>query len=225
MDQAPSEHSYAWAWYLESARHPERGVGYAWSPLRGGAAPPHTQFRQVADADDPLFIEEHDEVVPASVGIRLRSRVRDNVAPPHRVTSDAPRTYGMFWRRRGDLWLTVPIRWIEGPDDARLVVYGNRTERARSVKGWSPAAERLVHVPLGGARAGPMVVSAELISSEFAEIEVSPPAAVNGLILPSRAELRMWFRPLFWTSVGVTLAIAALGTTRLIGRRRVRRAL
>ncbi|MGI9641972.1 MAG: hypothetical protein ACR2N9_04230 [Acidimicrobiia bacterium] len=222
IDDAPSAHAYAWAWYLDSARHPERGVGYAWSPLRGGHRPPGTQYRQIAGSEDLLELEEHEEVIPAPAALRLRTRARDKVTPPRRLSSDSGRSVGVFWRRSGDLWMTAPVRWIEGPDDARLLVYGGRTERARSVKGWSSAPQRLVPVPLGGARPGPMLVRAEVVSAEFAEGEVGPIVAVNGLILPSRTELRMWFRPLLRLTIAATSLALSLGLLHLI-RRLIRR--
>ncbi|MGI9528442.1 MAG: hypothetical protein ACR2NG_01930 [Acidimicrobiia bacterium] len=216
IDDAPSDHAYAWAWYLDSARHPERGVGYAWSPLRGGRRPAGTQYRQIEGSEHLLELEEHEDVIPAPAAVQLRSRVRDKVTPPRRLTSDDGRSVGMFWRRSGDLWLTAPVRWIEGPEDARLLVYGGRTERARSVKGWSSAPQRLVPVPLGGARPGPMLLSAEVVSPEFAEVEIGPIVAVNGLILPSRTELRMWFRPLLRLTIAATSLALSLGIVRLI---------
>ncbi|MGI9642191.1 MAG: hypothetical protein ACR2N9_05355 [Acidimicrobiia bacterium] len=218
IEEAPSEHAYAWAWYLESARHPENGVGYAWSPLRGGIRPPGTQLRQIEGGEDRLELEEHEEVTPAPTAVQLRSRVRDKVMPPRRLSSDDGRSVGVFWRRSGDLWMTAPVRWIEGPDDARLVLYGDRTERARSVKGWSAASQRLVQVSLGGARPGPMLVTAEVVSPEFAEVEIGQVAAVNGLILPSRTELRMWFRPLLMLTLATAGAVFTLGALRLARR-------
>ena len=212
----PSEHAYAWAWYLASARHTERGVGYAWSPLRGASRPAGTQYRQVEGSDDVLELEEHSDVIPAPPAVQLRSRVRETLAPPRRLTSEDGPTMGVFWRRSGDLWLTAPVQWIHGPDDARLVVHGDRTERARSVKGWSTSAHRLVHVPLGGARPGPMVVRVEVVSSEYAEVEVGAVAAVNGLILPSTAEIRMWFRPLLLLTLAATSVAMSLGAFRMI---------
>ena len=126
------------------------------------------------------------------------------------LTSDRPRSYGFFWRRSGDLWATGSVHWFEGPDDARVSVYANRTERARSVKGWSSDPQRMVHVPLGGARAGPVLVTIELESPEPARVEVGQAVAINGLVLPPGAELAAWVRPLFWASVaGIVSGIAA----------------
>lgn len=218
IDYAPSEHAYAWAWYLESARHPERGVGFAWSPLRRGIRPAGTQYRQIESSEDLLELEEHEEVVPTPIAVRLRSRVRDTVAPPRRLSSGDGASFGVFWRRSGDLWMATPVQWIEGPDDAHLVMYGNRTERARSVKGWSSASHRLVHVPLGGARRGPMLLRAKVISTEYADVEVGPIAAVNGVILPSRTELRMWFRPLLMFTAAAALITLAVGASRIVRR-------
>ena len=112
------------------------------------------------------------------------------------------------------------MNWIEGPDDALVRVLTNRTERARSAKGWSKQPKRAIHVPLGGARWGPMFVTIELESSEPAMVEVGQAVAVSGFVLPRGAEFAAWLRPLFWLGLGGLLTGLMMASRRIVRRRR-----
>lgn len=227
MDSAPSEHAYAWAWYLDSARRVDRGVGFAWSPLRTKPAKPAaTQLRQVDQDGDaflgPLALEENPDRPPATVGAKVRTRARDEFDRP-RVLSVPGKSssLGFFWRRSGDLLASAVIDWESGPDDALVRVFANRTERARTVRGWTESPRQHVTIPLGSARSGPMFVHISLESNEPAEVSVGRATAIQGLMLPSGAEYRAWIRPIaLVTFIGATAAIGGLLATALSRRGR-----
>ncbi|MGI9666048.1 MAG: hypothetical protein ACR2N2_02965 [Acidimicrobiia bacterium] len=219
MDEAPTAHSYAWAWYLESAKHPERGVGYAWSPLRGGERPPHFQMHQQPSSEDPLVLEENPEVQPSTIATSVRMRMRERMDKSRFLSTDgSTRAYGLFWRRKGDLWATAKLEWHTGPDHATTTVRANRTERARSVRGWTDTPTRRLPVPLGGARAGPMFVVVELVSDEPASVSVGRATAVNGFTLPTGSEFQAWGRPLLWSAIAGTV-VGLLLVARIPARR------
>lgn len=221
LDAASSPHSYAWAWYLKTAQSPELGLGYAWSPLRDARSEPTShQYRQVLDGGDAFLLEPNPDVAPGGPAAVLRSRIRPERDLRRRLVGTNDRVFGLFWRRSGDVWTSAPVEWVSGPDDARVVVALNRTERAQSVKGWSSKPDRIVHVPVGGSRAGPALVSIQLEASEPAEVVVGQALAVNGFILPAGAERRAWSRMFFWVAAaGTTVALGAT-LVGLVGRSR-----
>jgi hypothetical protein len=134
----------------------------------------------------------------------LRTRAEKEIDKETVLSTDGKtKAYGFFWRRSGDLWASAPVNWRHGPDDASVSVRANRTERARTVKGWSPDRERVLHLPLGGARAGPMLIKVELESSAPAEVSFRSAKAVNGFVLPGGSELQAWIRPSFFFSLAV----------------------
>ena len=171
---------------------------------------------------DPFDLEPNDEVMPGTVGARLRTRAERTTQQRHVLSTSGKTTnYGFFWRRSGDLWVSAPVEWHFGPDDAVLTVTANRTERARSVRGWSSEPKRVVHVPLGGSRFGPMFVQVELTSSAPAEVEFSTAKAVNGFVLPAGSEIQAWVRPILFMIVTVT-SLAVFRAVRGLFRRLAR---
>lgn|GEM_PF-2759920 len=206
LESAPSAHAYSWAWYLETARDISKNVGYAWSPVRPIATrATATAYRQIDDQPDPFMLEPNPIAKQASDGPRLRTRMRRRTGASRVLSSANPKVYGYFWRRSGDLWVTAPISWHDGPDDAVVKVYANKTERARSVKGWSDETKRILRIPLGAARPGPTVVAITLESSTPAEVEVGRAVAVHGFTLPFGTEFRHLIRPLVKTTVAILL--------------------
>lgn len=195
---------------METAKNPELGVGYAWSPLRPEhASPPETQLRQPEETNRGSFeLERNDDVIPGTTGARLRSRAARLQRVRVLSTGGTTKVRVLFWRRSGDLWASTPVEWRYGPDDAVVVVRANRSERARSVKGWSGDPNRLVHIPLGGSRFGPMLVRIDLESSAPAEVELYPAKAVHGFVLPIGSEMQAWVRPLLimFTTLGLVVA-------------------
>lgn len=226
MEAAPTEHAYAWAWYLDSARNVDRSVGFAWSPLRSKPAEPvATQLRQAGEvgdpSPDPMTLEEHPDRPPATIGAKVRTRAREEVDRPRvlSVPGKSSRT-GLFWRRSGDLLGSAVIDWEYAPDDAMVRMFANRTERARAVRGWTEASRQHLTIPLGSARSGPMFIHVSLESEEPAKVAVGRATAIQGLLLPSGAEYRAWIRPIaLVASIGVVAAIGALLAAAL-GRRR-----
>ena len=221
LERPPTGHAYAWAWYRETAENPDLGVGYAWSPLRPGHTEPETTQLRQSDKEDygPFVLIPNEDVLPGTVGSRLRVRA-ERQTEQVRVLSTREKTTAreLFWRRSGDLWASTPVEWKYGPDDAVLVITANRTERARSVRGWSPEPQRHISVPLGGSRFGPMLVTAELESSEPAEVEVRSAKAVNGLVLPTGSEMQAWVRPLVLLFAMVGLLVVARGMAYVVGK-------
>ena len=222
LEEAASGHAYAWAWYLRTAQDPSLGIGYAWSPLRKQrSVPDATQLRQTDATDDVMALEKNTDIAPAGIGAVLRSRVSEEREVPRILSGTRDRAYAFFWRRPGDVWATARVEWLSGPDDATVTVFTNRTERARSVNGWSDKAERIMHVPVAATRSGPSLVTIELMASEPAEVVVGQAVAVNGFVLPAGTELGVWLRLWFWTSsVALVGALGVFALWRLGSRRR-----
>ena len=221
LERPPNDHSYAWAWYLQTAQDPHLGVGYAWSPLiKSALTPDATQLRQVvSDISGPFELEENPEVLPGTVGVRLRTRAEKEIESSTVLSTSAKtRAYGFFWRRSGDLWASAPVEWRYGPEDATVIVRGNCTERARTVKAWAEDNKRVIHIPLGGARFGPMLVKLQLESSAPAEVELGSAKAVHGFVLPVGSELQAWVRPAFLGFVAGTLVAMIWVLGRLLRR-------
>jgi len=226
LERAGTGHSYAWAWYVESAEQLDRGVGFAWSPLVGDPATPMaTQLRQLRPRPDalphPLALEPAPYVRTGGVAERVGTRLRNVADQTRTLETDggSATAWALFWRRKGDLLAPATVHWISGPDDATLRIIANRTERARTVKGWTDGPDQRVNVPLGGALNGPMVVQVVLESSEPAAVEMARAAAVYSMMLPGGAEMRTWLRPMLLTMVGVSLA-GAVSLALRRGRRR-----
>ena len=170
-----------------------------------------------------MRLEENPDIEPAGVVAVLRSRVSEEREVPRTLSGVKDRALAMFWRRQGDVWASARVTWLSGPDDATVTVFVNRTERARSVKGWSQNPERVIHVPVGAARSGPSLVSIDLASSEPAEVIVGQAVAVNGFVLPAGTEIGVWMRLWFWTGAVVSVGLVGLLGLRALGSRAARR--
>ncbi len=208
LDEQTSEHAYAWRWYLESARHVSRGVGFAWSPTatRPTEPPGHQlQHPDVTQTGDALTL------VPATNparGRRLAETISERAARGERgqMSTDQPLRRGLFWRRSGDQMVTVNIRWLEGPADASLAFSLNGTERWRSTKGWFEDDTRHGVIPIAGMRSGLGVYELRLDSTEPAAVEITP-GTVHAQPVSILVEYRSWLRALATMS---PIAVAAL---------------
>ncbi len=213
--ETPTPHTYSYSWYLESAEQPAKRVGFAWSPLLADPAPVHyTQLRQRTPEEgavpEPFALELSPAIRLGGIGTKAMERIRKQVDTPRLLTEPGKtRAYGFFWRRGGDIMAATRVRWHSGPDDALVKVFANRTERARTRKGWTTTAEQHVTVPLASARPGPMLLTIELESRGPAEVEIGRATAVQGMMLPGGAEARAWVRPVAG-SVAVTFFFAAV---------------
>ncbi len=215
LDDEASEHSYAWRWYLESARNMSRGVGFAWSPTgaRPTEPPGHQlQHPEADEAADPLTL------VPATKparGRRLAETISERAARGERgqISTDQPIRRGLFWRRSGDQIATINIRWLRGPADASLVFSLNGAERWRSTRGWSDEDARHGVIPIGSLKSGVGVYEMRLDATEPAAVEITP-GTVHARPVSILVEYRSWLRTLATVS---PIAVAAV--TSLLRRR------
>jgi hypothetical protein len=218
LDDATSGHSYAWRWYLESARDSSRGVGFAWSPLNPEASVPTAHQLQHPDHRghaDPLTLETATGVTR---GRSLTETISERAASGERgrITSDQPIRRGFSWRRSGDLIAAVNLRWLEGPADASLVLKLNGTERWRSTRGWSDKDTRHGVIPIGSLRSGLGSYEMRLESPTSAAVEITP-GTVRALPVPIFVEYRSWLRPL------AVVLLVGMPTLIALLRRRSRR--
>ena len=215
LDGSPSPHSYPHLWYRGSAAMPERGVGFAWSPmLSDPAVPEQTQLRQHRtnpDTDpDPWRLEPAPYIRTGGVTHQLVTRAVAE-APLLLNTEDRSTIRGAGWRRQGDQFVLLPIHWWSGPDDATLIIKVNGIERYRSVKGWEDQPQRRALIPIGAMRSGPFTYQLGLEAEGAAEVEVNA-RSVRSMEMPARAELRSWYRTL---GAAAVLALGAFGFRRL----------
>lgn len=217
IDAAPSPHAYSWAWYVKSAEHVDRGVGFAWSPLLGRMAHPDaTQIIQTepsrdGDTNDWLSLEPAAFVRTGGVAGRLRDRVRGSLDEPRTLSTSGMNSYsGVYWRRSGDLLGVIRLRWKYGPPTATVRVVGNRFERARVQKGWAKGDDQRVPIMVGTDRTGPISFTITLESDGPAEVDVYGASAIAGINLPAGAEYRRWLRPIALAAVfvGMTTVLA-----------------
>jgi hypothetical protein len=218
LDDATTEHSYAWRWYLESAGDSSRGVGFAWSPLNPEPSVPtgHQLQHPVHDERaDPLTLEPATGVTR---GRSLAETISERAASGARgqITSDQPIRRGLSWRRSGDLIAAVNLRWLEGPPDASLVLKLNGTERWRSTRDWSDEDTRHGVIPIGSLRSGLGSYEMRLESPTRAAVEITP-GTVRALPVPIFVEYRSWLRPL------AAVLLAGVPTLIALLRRRSRR--
>ena len=145
---------------------------------------------------DALALEAAPYVRTGGVAERMGTRLRAATDHPQvlETAGGTATSWVVFWRRQGDLLARANVRWLSGPDGATLRVIANRTERARTVKGWTDTPEQRVNVPLGGALTGPMLVQIVLESPDPAAIEVERASAVYSMPVPGGAEIRTWLR-------------------------------
>ena len=227
LDDIKHDHSYAWKWYLHSARNPDRGVGLSWSPLVADRTGPAARelIQEIPDEGeepDPLRLVPTTDSQRGTPSSELSSRIRETVEEAFRLeTSGGPvKRSGWYWRNSGDVAAVIEIRWIEGSPTSRFRVVTDRIERAISVKGWVDNPDRTLAVPLAGARSGLMRVVTVLDSDGPAAIEVKPVTKVYAFVLPSGSEWRSWIR--FLAVSGFTAVVAATIFGLLFGSRRRR---
>ncbi len=227
LDDIRHDHSYAWKWYLHSARHPGRGVGYPWSPLhRDRTHPEANELIQRLPGNgedaDPLHLVPTTDSQRGTPSSELSARIRETVEEPFllETAGGSVNRTGFYWRNSGDVAAVVEVRWIEGSPTSRFRVITDRVDRAISVKGWLDNPDRTLAVPLAGARSGLMRVAAVLESDGPAAIEVKPVTKVYAFALPSGSEWRSWIRMLaVW---GITAAVTASISGLLLRSRRRR---
>ncbi len=216
LDDDLNEHSYAWRWYLESARDVTRGVGFAWSPLNPEPCPPPGHQLQHAQGDEQADALSLEPATRATRGRGLAETVTERAAHGERgeLSSARPAKSGLFFQRGGDQVVTVNLRWLEGPADASLIFSLNGAERWRSTRGWSDEDVRHGAIPVGGLRSGFGFYELRLDSSEPARVEVTP-GTVRALPVPIQVEYRSWLRPLAVTGlIAVPVVIAVLRRRR-----------
>jgi hypothetical protein len=212
LDEETSEHSYAWRWYMESAREESCSVGFAWSPtVAAPATPTGHQLQHAADIEsvDPFALEPATGVTR---GRRLAESVSEREWGGERslISTDQPIRWGLSWHRSGDQFATLNLRWIAGPPDASLVFRLNGAERWRSTRGWSDEDERHGVIFVGGLRSGPGSYELRLDSAEPAAVEITP-GTVRTLPVPLLAEYRSWLRTLaFVTPVAAGVLAASV---------------
>jgi hypothetical protein len=212
-------HSYAWSWYVHTARHPELGLGVMWSPLVGDPAKPeYTQLQQHATTDgsdsDPWDLEYAPYVHTGGLARALETRVEGKPGRPQVLSTEGKSSRsGLFYRRQGDQIAMLPMRWLRGDDTATVRLIVNRTERWRAVRGWSDGDEIRARVPLGGLRAGPALYEVRLDADEPASIEIGD-ATIRHINLPTGAEYRAWLRPMLLGAA----TLVFLGALRAIWR-------
>jgi hypothetical protein len=227
LDDIRHDHSYAWKWYVHSARNPDRGVGLSWSPLLEDPTRPGADelIQHVPDGDedpDPLLLVPTTDSRRGAPSAELSNRIRATITEGFRLeTAGGTATRrGFYWRNRGDVAAVVEVRWIEGSPTSCLRIVTDGVDRAISAKGWLHTPDRTLPVPLAGARSGLMRVVTRLESDAPAAIEVKPITKVYAFTLPSGTEYRAWLRPMAVMALAATASVVAL---RSLGRRRRRR--
>ena len=132
---------------------------------------------------------------PKSPVVELVEQVVHRRGEPIQLSTTGRRTFWVVrWRHPGEFVATSRVRWLSGPPDAEISLTVQGIERWRSRKGWSEDPVRKAVIPLGDLRPGPKITRLRLDSSEPAEVEVHR-AAVGGVPVPSRSELRSWVSP------------------------------
>ncbi len=220
LDESTNEHSYAWRWYLESARDVSSGVGFAWSVLNPDPAPPlDRELRHPVEGADghPLTLEV---ATGATRGRRIAENISERAVSgePGRITTARPVRRGLTWRRNGDQIAAINVRWLEGPQDASLVLKLNGTERWRSTRGWSDDDTRHGVIPIGSMRSGLGTYEMRLESPTPAAVEITP-GVVRAVPVPIFDEYRSWLRLI----AGLLLVAASTLFVMLFRRPRRRR--
>ncbi len=220
LDDSTNEHSYAWRWYLESARDISSGVGFAWSVLNPEPVAPTGHQLQHPDQGEDGGALRLEFAAGVKRGRRIAETVSERAASGERgqITSARPVRRGFIWRRNGDQIAAINLRWLEGPPDASLVLKLNGTERWRSTRGWSDEDTRHGVIPIGSLRSGLGTYEMRLESPAPAAVEITP-GVVRAVPVPILVEYRSWLR-----LVGAAMlmgAVALLGV--LLGRPRRRR--
>lgn len=209
-------HRYAPNWYVESARRPESGVGFAWSRLfEKHQTPSSTSMRQDRSSSNGegelgLVPAPHQQrrYVPAEPNSRRSRRPRRVV----RLKKPGSTVFhSIAVRRPGDVMAAVTVRWLSGDDTAELNLAVNGKTVNRSVLGWGGKEDRVVPVALGGLKPGPIIASAMLHSDGPAEVEVTRALSIVGASMSLFDEKRT----LFFPSFVVALTIAAIAVVAL----------
>jgi hypothetical protein len=152
------------------------------------------QLRQT-DEERPWDLEPNPDAVPAPTVADLVERMAQRRGEPIRLSTDSRRTFWVVrWRHPGEYVATTRVRWLSGPPEAEISLNVQGMERWRSRKGWSEDPVRKAVIPLGGLRPGAKISRLRLDATEPAEVEIHP-AAIGGVPVPSRSELRSWVSP------------------------------
>ncbi|MGI9643416.1 MAG: hypothetical protein ACR2N9_11635 [Acidimicrobiia bacterium] len=210
-------HRYAPEWYTDTAKL-GLPVGFGWSALVGtGSWPGGGESRQ-HDPGEPFTLTfDPRETVPGDEP-RFGYSMRRNEDEASILTTEGglATSRAVAWRRRGDQFADLPIRWIEGDANAELRIHLGGRERASSRRGeWDDPIQEIA-LPVGDIRRGPMSIVVELTSDGPATVEIGAPSAVHHFQLPAFAEIRSWLFPASIAALAGTLfAVSFLGIRRV----------